>query len=62
MKRMTFSSAMVSATAAMAAVSAPEGRRGFSTTSSLITPATPATRKATPTAAQAGKPPAVLAT
>ena len=62
MKRTTFSSTMVSATAAMAAVSAPAGRRGFSTTSSLITPAAPATRKATATAAHAGKPKDVLAT
>jgi hypothetical protein len=53
---------MVRATAAMAAASAPAGRRGFSTISSLITPAAPATRKATATAAHAGKPKEVLAT
>ena len=51
----------MSATAAMAVVSAPAGRSGLRISSSLTTPATPAAAKATPTARAAGSPSDTLA-
>ena len=62
MKRTTFSSTIVSATAPMAVVSAPAGRSGRRTTWSLTTPAAPATRNATSTDTPADQPNAVLTT
>ena len=49
-------------TAAIAIVRAPDGRSGRRTSVSFRTPAIPATRNATTTAAQAGRPSAVFAT
>src|SRR4051812_34414521 len=62
MKRTTFSSAMVSAIEPIAVVMNPEARNGLSTSSSVASPISPATRNANASEGMTEKPKVTLAT